>query len=78
LNSGKLMAGLVPAIHAAPRKIFCPLTSVSLDAHDEAVVFSWMAGSSPAMTEKQAPPIPRVYRRGLRMKLVLLAGQRSA
>ena len=24
-------------------------------AYDEATVFSWMAGSSPAMTEKQKP-----------------------
>jgi hypothetical protein len=48
------MAGLVPAIHAAPRHIALPLrTCVSPEVYDEAAVFSWMAGSSPAMTEKQ-------------------------
>ena len=54
------MAGLVPAIHAAPRHI-APLlrTSPSSEVYDEAAVFSWMAGSSPAMTEKQTPnPAP--------------------
>ena len=32
-----------------------------------------LAGLDPAMTKKQAPPIPRVDRRGLRTKLVLMA-----
>jgi hypothetical protein len=52
LNIGNaVMAGLVPAIHAA-----LPVqTSVSSEAYDEAAVFSWMAGSSPAMTENQDP-----------------------
>ena len=60
------MAGLVPAIHAAPRHI-APLlrTSPSSEVYDEAAVYSWMAGSIPgsspgtAMTEKQTPnPAP--------------------
>ena len=56
LNVGKaVMAGLVPAIHAAP------LISVSSDAYDEAAVFSWMVGSSPAMTgEPESQPHPHI------------------
>ena len=49
------MAGLVPAIHAAPRQIFHPLRPSSGQDYVEAAVFSWMAGSSPAMTEMQTP-----------------------
>jgi hypothetical protein len=41
-----VMAGLVPAIHAAAAINLSPAqTSVSSDAYDEAAVFSWMAGS---------------------------------
>jgi hypothetical protein len=55
LNVGKaVMAGLVPAIHAAPPQISrLAQTFISSEAYAEAAVFSWMAGSSPAMTEKQ-------------------------
>jgi len=57
LNIGNaVMASLVPAIHAAPAINLSPVqTSVSSDAYDEAAVFWWMAGASPAMTENQNP-----------------------
>ena len=53
--------GARPAIHAAPRQISPPQTSVSSGACDGAAVSLWMAGSIPgsspgtAMTEKQNP-----------------------
>jgi hypothetical protein len=49
LNVDKaVMAGLAPAIHAAPPQIYRRAqTSVSSEAHDETAVFSWMVGSSP-------------------------------
>jgi hypothetical protein len=54
--SGAVMAGLAPAIHAAGRdKSFARSDFLSSGAYAEAEVFWWMAGSSPAMTEKQNP-----------------------
>jgi hypothetical protein len=60
LNVGKAaMAGLLPAIHAAAGTNVSPAwTSISSGAYAEAAVFSWMAGSSPAMTEMQNPNPP--------------------
>ena len=63
LNVGKaVMAGLVPAIHAAPRQILSPAqTSVSSGAYDEAAVFSWMAGVKPGHDgEAESQPNPRL------------------
>ena len=60
-NVGKaVMAGLVPAIHAAPPQI-SRQTSVSSEAYDKTAVFSWMAGSSPAMTENGILAAPTPY-----------------
>jgi hypothetical protein len=52
LNVGKeVMAGLVPAIHAAPSQISRLLRlSVSSEAYDEIAVFSWMAGLVPRLS----------------------------
>ena len=50
-------AGLVPAVHAAPHKSLGPSDFRQFIAYGEAAVFSWMAGSSPAMTEKQNPSL---------------------
>ena len=49
-----VIAGRVPAIHAAPPQILAAQTSVSSEADEETAVFSWMAGSSPAMTETES------------------------
>jgi hypothetical protein len=57
LNVGKaIMAGLVPAIHAAAPQSSRLQTSVSSEAYDEAAVFAWMAGSSPVMTKNRIDP----------------------
>jgi hypothetical protein len=48
------MAGLVPAIRGAATNLSPAQTSVSSEAYEEAAVFSWMAGSSPAMTEAES------------------------
>jgi hypothetical protein len=41
------MAGLVPAIHAAPPQIPPAQTSVGSEAYEETAEFSGMAGSKP-------------------------------
>ncbi len=56
-----VMAGLVPAIHAASVPLICSDFIISLAiSHDQA--FSWMAGTSPAMTktERRTPIIPKL------------------
>src|ERR1700733_10509751 len=69
LNVGKaVMAGLVLPCAGHPRGAVTNLspaqTSVSSEAYDEIAMFSWMGGSSPAMTENGilAPPTPNALR----------------
>ena len=74
MTSHPVMAGLVPAIHAAPLQFPDSLGdwALSSETDSDATVFTWMAGSSPAMTDGEGwaakklvedPPRPRPARR---------------
>jgi hypothetical protein len=63
LNVGAaVVAGLVPAIHAAARQISRLLGLLSVQRLIVRLQGSWMTGSSPAMTEKQNTISTHTYR----------------